>query len=168
MTRPPFGIGLSRLCGGAAALFDSAPSGIAGFLAKPREPWKGVLSTCKFVSATRLCNVFASKSPRICRSGADISSNVLFFESLSVLKCPGRMPAWHLRMLVASGAGNVVREYSSVARVPALGVGHARISLAAEKHARSHPPQECSVAVLVTVFHFAMAHRTAQEGHAGV
>ena len=87
MTRPAFGIGLSRLCGGADGLFESVPSGVAGFLAKPREPWKGVLSTCKFVSATRLCNVFASKSSRICRSKADSSSYVLFFESLSVLKC---------------------------------------------------------------------------------
>ena len=78
------------------------------------------------------------------------------------------MPAWHLRIIVASGAGSLVREYSSVARVPALGVGHARLSLAAERHTKSHRSQECSVAVLVTVFSFAMAHRTAQEGHAGV
>ena len=87
MTRPAFGISLSRLCGGAAGLFDIAPSGIAGCLAKPREPWNGVFSICKFVSATRLCNFFASKSSRICRCTADSSSYVLVFESLSVLKC---------------------------------------------------------------------------------
>ena len=65
----------------------------------------------------------------------------------------GGVPAWHVSVLLVSGAAmQSVRTDPSFARVPALGVGHARLSFVAERHASAYRPQECSEVVLVTVF----------------
>ena len=72
-------------------------------------------------------------------------------------------------MLLVSGvAMQSVGDHSSVARVPGLGVRHARLSFVAERHANAYHTQECSVAVLAMVFLFEMVHRTAQEGNAAI
>ena len=83
-----------------------------------------------------------SKSSRICCSVADIASRLLFFELISVLK---RLPWESACMLVVSGvAMQSVGDHSSVARVPALGVCHGRLSFVAERHANAYHLEECA------------------------